>query len=236
MRRYLWRGIAAAAVAVAVSLYSVSEPQSPSLSFSVVIALPGATETDSRGVASESLAAAADRHPESIPSDPVPSRIDAPASRPQFGVPDDVDPGRAFLIIGAVLAALWVLGVLFRPRRKWRRLEEDVARRFERDGWDARVTPPSKDGGYDVDLWRDGLRAIAECKLRAKGSVGVGVVRQVYGVMKAERAQHAYILTNTSFTRGAREFAAGARTVTLVDGPRLKAWLNSRSRLEDLAS
>jgi len=138
------------------------------------------------------------------------------------------------MVVLSLFAVLGIILVLFPKRNRWRELEEKVARRFSRDGWTAKLTPPTKDGGFDVDLRRGTERAIAECKQRSKGAVGVAVVRQVYGVMKSERAQHAFLITTTSFTRGAREFAKGKSSLTLVDGARLDAWLASSSRLENV--
>jgi restriction system protein len=48
----------------------------------------------------------------------------------------------------------------------------------------------------------------------------------MFGLMTAEKADQAIIVTTGSFTRDARDFAAG-KPVTLVDGPQLLALVQS---------
>ena len=133
--------------------------------------------------------------------------------------------------VGVVLWLLWSKGSL--ERMSPRSFEKRVASRFAQDGWHAQVTPRSSDGGYDVSLERRGVHAIAECKKWTR-PVGVDVVRKVYGVLRSHTASKAYIVTTSRYTRGAKDFARGKRSLELVDGERLKRWLDTSQKLENV--
>jgi hypothetical protein len=142
-------------------------------------------------------------------------------------------PTPVLVAIGAcvLLWLLWSKGSL--DRMTPRNFEKRVASRFEQDGWHARVTPRSSDGGYDISLERKSVHAIAECKKWTK-PVGVDVIRKVYGVLRAHPASKAYIVTTSRYTRGAKDFARGKRSLELVDGERLKRWLDTSQKLENV--
>ena len=76
------------------------------------------------------------------------------------------------------------------------------------------------DGGVDLALVRDHERFLVQCKQWRTQSVGVSVVRELYGVMAAERAAGGYVVTAGTFTWDAKAFAAG-RNIELIDGPRM---------------
>jgi restriction system protein len=73
------------------------------------------------------------------------------------------------------------------------------------------------DGGVDLALARDHERFLVQCKQWRAQQVGVSVVRELYGVMAAERVAGGYVVTSGSFTKDAKEFAAG-RNIELIDG------------------
>lgn len=156
-------------------------------------------------------------------------------SHAESGSPDaEVGVPVWFVIAAVAVAALYVL---LRRRRVENlspyEFEKRIASRFREDGWDARVTPATADGGLDIELRRRGSRAIVQCKKWNK-PIGVDVVREVYGVLKSERASKAYIVTTSRFTKGASEFARGKRSLELVSGERLRRWLRTGQRLEDM--
>jgi restriction system protein len=92
-----------------------------------------------------------------------------------------------------------------------RKFEEVVAELLAQQGYEVTLTPKSKDGGKDIyAARRDGMGSflyLVECKKWAPNHrVGVGVVRQLYGVAQLERASGAMVATTSFFTRGAHEF------------------------------
>lgn len=64
-----------------------------------------------------------------------------------------------------------------------------------------------KDGGVDVSGKYQGEKRIVQCKRYKKnGSIGVKVVREIFGVAKSKDA-NALIVSTGRFTKAAREFA-----------------------------
>ncbi len=103
--------------------------------------------------------------------------------------------------------------LLVRPERMRelgdRKFEEFTAELLTRDGFDARLTPRTKDGGLDVlALRRLGiveLMYLVECKRYARTrKVGVQVVRSLYGVVSRKRANAGLIVTTSSFSKPAQ--------------------------------
>jgi restriction system protein len=76
------------------------------------------------------------------------------------------------------------------------------------------------DGGIDVILRKGGRTTLVQCKRWRVMSVGVPVVREIFGVMTAERADAAMVITSGKFTQEARTFAEDS-AVELIDGPKL---------------
>lgn len=70
--------------------------------------------------------------------------------------------------------------------------------------------------GEDLELAGARGRVVVQCKHRS-GSVGVDVVRALFGVMVREQADRAMLVTSGSFTDAARAFAAG-KPLELIDG------------------
>lgn len=89
--------------------------------------------------------------------------------------------------------------------------EQLVAELFEDEGYTARLTPPRKDGGKDLYVFKKDPLAevmfLVECKRYVPPSkVGVEVARQLYGVVQQERANGGIIVTTSYFTKGAKDF------------------------------
>ena len=102
--------------------------------------------------------------------------------------------------------------------------EDLVGRLLACEGFEVSVTVSSGDGGVDLVCRRPGSREIVQCKRYSDHSVGVDVVRSLYGVMGDFGAQHAHVVTSSSFTEGAQQFALG-KPISLVDGEDLLARL-----------
>lgn len=92
-----------------------------------------------------------------------------------------------------------------------------VAALFKAYGHEALVSGGNSDHGVDVVIYNaDGEKWIAQCK-RYSGSVGEPIVRDLYGTMRHEGAQKAYLITTGTFTAQASDWAEG-KPIVLYDG------------------
>ena len=138
-------------------------------------------------------------------------------------------------------AALFVLisiaSALFRAKRRtlvdqqssleslrsisWKDFEFMVGEAFRREGYRVEETlSVGADGGVDLVLSRNGAKSLVQCKQWRQKAVGVQVVREQFGILNAEDAAEAIIVTSGTFTPDAREFARG-KPMRLIDGPEL---------------
>jgi HJR/Mrr/RecB family endonuclease len=90
-----------------------------------------------------------------------------------------------------------------------RQFEELVAELFDGFGYAVELTAMTRDGGRDIVAVsaRDQLRVkyLIECKRPDPGNhFGVGVVRQLLGVVEDERATKGIVVTTTYFSPEAR--------------------------------
>ena len=74
------------------------------------------------------------------------------------------------------------------------------------------------DGGVDLILHREGQTALVQCKQWKTWKVGVKIVRELYGVMAAQKAARGVVVVCGRFTREDKAFAEG-KPLELVDGP-----------------
>lgn len=111
----------------------------------------------------------------------------------------------------------------------WREFEMVVGEGFRLQGYTVVETGGGgADGGVDLVLTRPDKNGsekfLVQCKQWRAFKVGVGVVRELYGVMAARGATGGFVVTSGRFTEEATNFANG-RNVSLVDGPKLHALL-----------
>lgn len=105
----------------------------------------------------------------------------------------------------------------------WREFEGLVAETFRRQGY--RVVErggDGPDGGVDVELHMGSDKYLVQCKQWKSQKVGVATVRELYGVMTAERAVGAFVVASGAFTDEAKSFADG-RTIKLFDARKLRS-------------
>ncbi len=119
------------------------------------------------------------------------------------------------------LAALQALG--------WRAFEELCAEAYRRAGYAVTETAAGADGGVDLVLRRGGETTFVQCKHYAVRRVDVRPVRELYGVMTAERANRGVVICSGDYTGPVREFARKVGNVTLVDGPALLELVRPRT-------
>lgn len=89
-------------------------------------------------------------------------------------------------------------------------------------GWKAETTQAVNDGGLDIRMTNpEGVSYIAECKcFDPSHHVGRPVIQKLHGANAIEQAQGMMVITTSTFTKGAMDYAAEVG-VDLVDGPRL---------------
>jgi len=91
----------------------------------------------------------------------------------------------------------------------WREFELLVGESFRRQGWQVVEQGGAQaDGGVDLILRRDRETFVVQCKQWKAFKVGVGVVRDLYGVMAARGAAGGFVVTSGRFTAEARRSAA----------------------------
>ena len=109
----------------------------------------------------------------------------------------------------------------------WREFELLVGEAFRQLGYKVEeLGGDGPDGGIDLALTKGNEKFLVQCKQWKAFKVGVGVVRELYGVMAAEGATGGFVVTSGKYTSDAKEFARG-RNVTLVDGDKLFSMLQS---------
>jgi len=110
----------------------------------------------------------------------------------------------------------------------WRKLECLVERLYFHMGYDTELTQPSNDGGRDVIARKakagEKEVVLVDCKLYTR-TIGVGEARKILGTMGDARATKGAIVTTSTFSSGAREFA-DRNPIELIDGDHLIPLLN----------
>jgi restriction system protein len=103
----------------------------------------------------------------------------------------------------------------------WQEFERRVADVFRHRGYLVEETGGGgADGGVDLRLRRDGETTLVQCKHWNVYKVGVRPIRELFGVMAAESAGRAILITSGVYTEEARHFAED-KPVELIDGRQL---------------
>ncbi len=109
----------------------------------------------------------------------------------------------------------------------WKDFEYLVAEAFRRQGYAVDFSlGRGADGGVDIVLRQPDRKFLVQCKQWKVFSVGAPVIREMFGLMTAEHADEAIIITTGKFTREAQDFAAG-KPIRLIDGPQLLVLVQS---------
>lgn len=107
-----------------------------------------------------------------------------------------------------------------------------VAKVYANLGYTYDITPKSGDKGADIILTKDNLKTAVQVK-KYTGRVGVAAVQEVYAAKTYYNAVYAIVVTNSYFTKQARELAAKLY-VTLVDRDKLIALQSSAVKQETI--
>jgi restriction system protein len=144
------------------------------------------------------------------------------------------------LVFGAILSLFTSLksGHLFKSIQKngahqtvqdlsWQDFEFLLSEWFKKQGYSTELTGGGgADGGIDIKLYKDNQLYLVQCKHYKAWKVPVTTVRELYGVMAAEKAIGGFIVTSGRFTPEAHTFIQG-KQIELIDGAKLEAILDS---------
>jgi len=114
-----------------------------------------------------------------------------------------------------------------------REFEQLVARILDELGFEVKLTPITRDGGYDmIARYRTpsgDVLYLVECKRYApERTVGISVVRGLYGVIVDQCATAGMVVTSSRFSLDARKFAARHQyKMNLHDYDSLQEWVRS---------
>jgi hypothetical protein len=92
--------------------------------------------------------------------------------------------------------------------------ENFVSLQLERLGWKTKGTPSSGDQGADIIAEINGNIAVIQCKLYS-GSVGNDAIQQVYAAKEFYGANLAAVVTNSTFTKSAKQLASRLNVLLL---------------------
>ena len=109
----------------------------------------------------------------------------------------------------------------------WKEFEELVGEAYRRKHYSVMENHGiGADGGIDLKLQRSGNVFLVQCKHWKTQKVDVRVVREMYGLMTAQHASGAIIITSGVFTQDARTFAED-KPIDLIEGYQLVDLLRS---------
>lgn len=109
----------------------------------------------------------------------------------------------------------------------WKQFEQLLGEYFRRKGYSVEENfDDGADGGVDLRLFANGEKTLVQCKHWKYEKVSVNIVRELFGVMTAERAEHGIVVTSGYFTSDAEQFADN-KNLTLIDGKILISIIDS---------
>ncbi len=113
----------------------------------------------------------------------------------------------------------------------WSEFEMLVGQYFKELGYRVAETGGRADGGVDLRLRAENAELfLVQCKHWKSTKVPVNVVREIYGVMKAEYASGAFVVASGEFTADAATFAKG-KAIELIDGRLLLNSIKNRPQI-----
>lgn len=108
----------------------------------------------------------------------------------------------------------------------WREFEILIAKYYKSKGFKVSLEGGAGgDNGIDVTLKRGKNKTIVQCKHWKARSIGVSIIREMFGVMISEGAENVIVVTSGKFTKEAYKFAEN-KPIELINGTRLNYMLN----------
>lgn len=109
----------------------------------------------------------------------------------------------------------------------WQDFELLVGETFRRQGYAVQETGQGgADGGVDLVLTKNGKKSLVQCKNYRSTSIGVSVVREMFGLMVHHKADEVFIVTAGNFTRKSIDFVQ-EKKINLIDGEKLLCMINT---------
>ena len=103
----------------------------------------------------------------------------------------------------------------------WQEFEMLVGEVFRRKGFAVReIGGGGADGGVDLEISKDGMAYLVQCKQWKTQQVGVKPVRELAGLVATHAAAGGVFVSSGGYTEEAKAFAAKAR-IRLIDGDEL---------------
>jgi restriction system protein len=103
---------------------------------------------------------------------------------------------------------------------EWKRFENLCAAYFQELGFRAKTVRAGPDGGVDIHLYAEGDShpgMIVQCKAWRTKLVGVSLIRELFGVMTADKVAEGIFATTGRFSDDANGFARG-KNIHLING------------------
>jgi len=110
----------------------------------------------------------------------------------------------------------------------WDDFEQLTGQAYRKQGY--RVIENNKkgpDGGIDLVLKRNGETTLVQCKHWKTNKIGVPVIRELLGVVTAEKADHGIVVGTGKFTEPALKFAQ-SNNIEIVDDTKLIEMLEAQ--------
>ncbi len=105
--------------------------------------------------------------------------------------------------------------------------EKFCAELLKKAGWNAWTTKASGDQGSDVIAEKNGVRVVLQCKLYTQ-PVGNKAVQEVFAAKTFEKADHAAVVSNETYTPSARKIASSTG-ISLLHHDELLQWAENYS-------
>ena len=103
----------------------------------------------------------------------------------------------------------------------WQDFELLVGEVFRRKGYSVTENGGGgADGGIDLILTKPGRKVVVQCKRWKTATIGVTYVRELYGIMNAQRATACIFVSSGDYTKEAMLFSEG-KPIDLIDGMEL---------------
>lgn len=117
---------------------------------------------------------------------------------------------------------------------QWEDFEKILCKFFQSKGYTSSLTREGSDGGIDILLSKNGSKEFVQAKHWKTARVGVSVVREIFGIVQAERMNRAFIITSGLFTQDAQDFASKVGDkIALIDGNYLIQIIKGESQISD---
>lgn len=138
---------------------------------------------------------------------------------------DKVKPG---LLFNYVLSHGADIETLLSPRQ----FEEALCAAFRADGWTAKLTKYTRDGGVDLILDKSGEQGGETIYVQAKRyspryTITRPTMRRFHDVVRQGGADKGLMVTTSSLTKPAREYVAANSSITAIERDELGDWIQS---------